>query len=280
MRTHRIGKLDIDQPRLLKELERIAHFDFTEIFHEYNCGGPWKTCLLWNIGGEASNGTPTNYGKTLVKTKYAEQLPYLVEVIERSFNLKHLNHARLSIISNIVIIPHKDYLRLNKAPSPEQSTHRVHVPLVTNENCYFSEGNVVYQMRFGEAWFFDASSLHSAASFSEQNRVHLMLDFVDVNDESELVNFGNGDHGVIPQESICARSKMADAERDALLSLASIIDMDNYKDIFSIVIKKHYRKDRGDNFFWDTLMEIATSSNNQAVGSKINEMYKYFREST
>lgn len=51
MHTYRIGKLDINQPRLLKELQRIANFKFTEAYNNYLIGGPWKSCMLWSIGG-------------------------------------------------------------------------------------------------------------------------------------------------------------------------------------------------------------------------------------
>lgn len=278
MRTYRIGKLDIDQTKLLEELELIAHFEFSEAYSSYLCGGPWKSCMLWSIGGEPGDGFVTNYDydKPPARTKYADQLPYLTEVIERSFDLKRLNFARLAIISNSVIIPHKDLLELGNVPPRARNAHRVHVPLITNENCYFSEDNVVYQMKFGEAWFFDSSHMHSAASFSEQNRVHLMLDFADVDDTSKLLKFRSDDQEEIPQESIQARSNLTDAEREALLSLAAVIDVDNYKDIFSIVIKKHYRKDGGDNFVWDTIIKIAKSSSNEAVHSKIKELHQYF----
>jgi hypothetical protein len=270
--------LDIDQPRLLKELEQISQFKFSEAYSEYLCGGPWKSCMLWSLGGEAGDGLVTNYNydKPAAKTQYAEQLPYLTEVVERSFNLERLNFARVAVISNSVIIPHKDLLELNTLPARARNTHRVHVPLITNENCYFSEGNVVYRMRFGEAWFFDASRMHSAASFSEQDRVHIILDFADVEDAGNLVNFRRDERDEIPQESIHARSRLTNAEREALLSLSSVINIDNYKDIFSIVIKKHYRKDGGDNFIWDTVKKISRSSDNQAVDSRINEMYEYF----
>jgi hypothetical protein len=278
MRTHRIGKIEVDQPRLLKELEQIAHFEFAEAYSNYLCGGPWKSCMLWSIGGDTGDGLVTNYDydKPPAKTRYAEQLPYLMEVIEQSFNLEYMNFARLAVISNSVIIPHKDLLELGNVPERARNVHRVHVPLVTNENCYFLDGNVVYRMRFGEVWFFDASSMHSAASFSEQERVHLMLDFSEVDDPGRLVKFRSDGREEIPQDSICARGGLTDAERESLMSLASVIDADNFKDIFSIVIKKHYRKDGGDNFIWDTVMKIASSSRDRAVDSKIRQMHEYF----
>lgn len=194
----------------------------------------------------ATAGSPNyDYTQPPSKTKYAEQLPYLTELISQYFNLKYLNFARLAIINNSVLIPHRDLLELGAVPAHARNVHRIHVPLITHDNCYFWEENIVYQMRFGEAWFLDASRAHSAASLSEQDRVHLMLDFPDVENASQLIRFKKDDREEISPESIQARSALTEAERRELLALANVIDIDNFKNIFSIVIKKHYCKDGG-----------------------------------
>lgn len=273
MRTQRIGKLDMDQPTLLKELERTSEFEFVDAYSDFLCGGKWKSCMLWSMGGKTGDGFITNYDpdKPSSKTKYAERMPYLSGVVERSFNLKHLNFARIAILPpNSVIVPHKDLLEVGKM------LHRIHVPLITNDLCYFSHGNVVYRMRFGEAWFFDAATMHSAASFSDDNRIHLILDFEDVDDPYKLILFDRDKRAEIPQESIGARTDLTAAERESLLSLSSVIDMDNYKDIFSMLVKKQFRKDGGDNFVWDTFMKISMSSSNQDVKAKVSELHQYF----
>lgn len=278
MRTQRIGRLDIDQPRLLAELEQMSTFVFSDAYSDYLCGGPWKSCMLWSSGGSVGDGLITNYDhdKASAWTEYAERLPYLCGMIERSFHLDHLNFARLAVISNSVIIPHRDLLELGEIPVHARNAHRLHVPLVTNEACYFAEENIVYRMKFAEAWFFDASSIHSAASFSEQSRVHLLLDFADVRDAGKLVKFKPDEQAGIPRDSICSRPKMTEAERASLLSLADVIDLDNFKDVFSLVIKKHYRKDGGPNFIWDTMTSIAEASRNPAVSLKVRELHEYF----
>jgi hypothetical protein len=152
----------------------------------------------------------------------------------------------------------------------------VHVPLVTNDDCYFAEGGVVYQMRFGELWFFDASREHSAASFSDQRRVHLLVDFPDVDDPTALVRLPLDGPGGIPASSICGRPPLTTQEREAVLELASIIDLENYRDVFSIVIKTHYRRDGGAHFVWETLLEIGARSGNEAVDHMIRSLHEHF----
>jgi hypothetical protein len=278
MRTYRIGKLDIDRERLAEDLARMREFKFSEAYSNYLCGGPWKSCMLWSIGGETGDGLVTNYdySKGPAKTAFGQRLEYLSELVERWFNLDRLNFARVAIISNSVIIPHKDLLELSDLPRRERNTHRLHVPLVTNEGCYFSEGNVVYRMREGEVWFFDAGMMHSAASFTERERVHLILDFCEVEGVGEIVKFKPDAVERIPEDSIQAREALSAEEREGLMRLAGVITEENYKDVFSIVIKKHYRKDGGDDFVWETMKRIASRSEDEVVEAKVREMHEYF----
>ncbi|MGR9556469.1 aspartyl/asparaginyl beta-hydroxylase domain-containing protein (plasmid) [Rhizobium leguminosarum] len=278
MDTRRAGRLQIDCERMAAELRRSEQFVFSDAYSEYLCGGPWKSCMLWAPDGQTGDGLVTNYGfeSRPARTTYGDQLPYISGLIERHFNLDYLTFARLAVISNSVIIPHRDLLELGNLPEHARNAHRIHVPLVTNENCFFMHGNIVYQMRRGEVWLFDASSPHSAASFSPDSRIHLMIDFSHVDDLSKLVQFTPEGQMNIPPDSICRRSPMTDTDRKRLLALAGVIDMDNYRDVFSIVIKNHYRKDGGDNSIWSTFLEIARSSANTELREKVDDLHRYF----
>ena len=236
------------------ELRRSGGFVFSEAYSEYLCGGPWKSCMLWAPDGQAGDGLVTNYdySRRSALTEYGKQLPYLSGLVERNFNLQHLTFARLVVISNSVIIPHRDLLELGSVPTDSRNAHRIHIPLVTNEHCFFMHDNTVYRMRSGEVWFFDASSPHSAASFSPPSRVHLLVDFSYVDDCAKLLRFEPKNSRTIPEENICERNRMTDEDRKRLLALSGVIDLDNFRDVFGIVIKNHYRKDGGDNSIWNT----------------------------
>lgn len=277
MRTHRAGRIHIDQQKLAAEIDRSMQFSFSEAYSDYLCGGPWRSCMLWAPGGRNGDGRVTNYdhGQRPARTEYGEQLPYLCGLIERHFNLDFLNFVRLVVISNSVIIPHRDLLELNDIPVDTRNAHRVHIPLVTNEHCFFMHENIVYRMRSGEVWFFDAATPHSAASFSTEKRVHLMIDFSYVADRSKLVRFPLENETNIPAESIFVRDPMTEGERKKLLALSNVIDLDNFSDVFGIVIKNHYRKDGGDDSIWSTFLEIAKSSGNPEVGERAGELHRY-----
>lgn len=234
--------------------------------------------MLWAADGDVGTGLVTDYdhGRTSAITPYGEQLPYLREVVEKNFDLGSLNFARLAVIAGSVTIPHRDLLELAEIPEGERNAHRVHVPLVTNDSCYFTEGNVVYQMRVGDVWFLDASREHGAAVLSPEPRTHLILDFADRGSDGELFRFDAESSGSVPTSRIRERPPLTDAERKDLLGLAGVIDLDNYRDVFSIVIKKHYRADGGDNFVWETLDEIARLSEDEKVRSKVRELHRFF----
>lgn len=281
MHTLRFGNIDLDEQRLAKDLSSAAEFEYSYAYSNYICGGPWRSCMLWSVGGDTGSGLVTEYDhdRASSKTPCADEVPYLMEVIEHTFDLTHLNFVRLALLSpGSVIIPHKDLLELNRISDPQRNAHRVHVPLRTDADCYFTQDNIVYRMKAGEIWFFDSSTEHSAACFSGTDRLHLMLDFTDVEDPLALIKSSpsSPESDGIPPEAVIPRPKLTDIERETLLSLANIVDIHNYRDILGLVIKTHYRKDGGPDFIWDTMLKIGARSGDKAADAKIHELHEYF----
>jgi len=278
MRTQHIGTLELDRPRLAEDLNTSAGFHYSEAYSDYLCGGPWKSCMLWASSGDSGDGLVTNYdyAKAPDITDYGKQLPYIWGLVADLVDLTRLNFVRLAVISDSVIIPHRDLLELEGIPSDSRNAHRMHIPLVTNDQCFFSADNKVYRMAEGEVWFFDAAQVHSAASLSSTPRVHLMLDFTDQESDEPLVKFQYSAEGGIPEDRVEKRPPMSAEDRAALMALGSLITMDNYRDVFSIVIKKHFRADGGDDFVWRTMREIAQNGHDAAVAARIDEMQRYF----
>ncbi len=279
MRTHYVTSIELDAAPLAKDLEQSASFRYSEAYSDYLIGSPWKNCMLWAPGGEAGDGIVNHYryDQQPAFTEYGHQVPYLQELITNFADLRRLNFVRLVPISNTMIIPHRDFLELGDVPDEARNTHRLHIPLVTNDECFFSEGNVVYRMRTGEVWHFDAGQIHSVASFSRQTRVHLIFDFVGAAADEPLIRVaGNGEDAGIPTDRVVARPPLADADRAALLRLAEVLTMDTFTDVFSIVIKQHFRRDGGDNFAWDTMTAIAHASADPAVLAHALELRRYF----
>lgn len=271
--------MPLDETGLAADLERSDSFLWSEAYSDYLFGGAWKSCMLWARGGDNGDGVVTNYAydQPSTFTQYGNQLPYLRDLITATADLGRLNFVRLAKVSNSVIIPHRDLLELSELPDDTRNAHRMHIPLATNEDCFFNEGNVVFRMRKGEVWFLDAAQIHSVAVLSNEPRVHLMLDFVDIPSERPLISIdgATADAG-IPDERTVKRPPVTGAQLAELLQLADVLTMDTFNEIFSIVIKNHFRYDGGDDFVWNTMEAIAGSSKDAALLRHTKELRRYY----
>lgn len=278
MKTQRVGYVDLDVDRIAQEISLTADFAYSDAYSEYVCGGPWSSCMLWAAGGENGTGLVTEYDFDQMpsKTKYGAQLPYLTSLVEQHFHLETLTFARLAAISDSVIIPHRDLMELQDVPEQSRNVHRIHIPLVTNRNCFFMENDTVYRMHPGEIWFFDAASWHSAASLSPEKRYHLVMDFREVKNADEILKFAPDGAPGIPVDRVVRRVPMPGEEKARLLQLASLINEYNYRDIFSLIIKSHYLHDGGKGFIWRTFLDIVDASGRKDVRDLVADLHRYF----
>ena len=277
MRTQMLGRLRLDEVRLSEELIRSRDFEFAEQYAEFQCGRrPWQTCMLWSGGGEVGDGVIAHYdtSQPCRPTIFAERVPYIRHLVEEHFATEHLLFCRMVVMSANVLVPHRDFLEFGERPSEASPTHRLHVPLATGEDCLFLEDNVVYRMLPGEVWSLDVTRLHSAAVLSGTRRVHLILDFADVPDH-DLLRFARARSAGIPEHSLVERPPLSDGQRDALLGLSGVIDCENLKEVFGLVIRKHYRRDGGQDFVWTTMRAIARASGDAEVGARIEELFRH-----
>lgn len=277
MRTQLLGRVDIDDDILQPELKRAAEFHYHEPYTEFLCGRPWKSCMLWAPDGESGDNVIAHYDDTKEPslTEDGKQLPYLFDVLDKSFALEHLTFARLAVMSDSVLVPHRDYVELEDR-STRRPAHRLHVPLATNEQSLFTENDIVFRMKVGEIWSLDVTKIHGAAVLSEVRRIHLILDFRDPAESADLLRQPTGEAAGIPQQSICSRPPLSDRERDTLLAMSSIVEIANLRDVFGIVTKKHYTKDGGEDFVWRTMIEIGRRSGNSLVDEMIRSLHTYY----
>ena len=279
MRTHYVASLELDEARLRKDLDHVATIGFSEAYSNYLIGGPWKSWVLWSPGGDRGDGVMTRYafGERGSFTACGAQLPYLQEIITGVADLDRLNFVRLAAFSDSVIVPHRDLIEMAELPEANRTEHRVHIPLVTHDECYFSDRNVVYRMKEGEVWHFDASQVHAAASFVKEPRLHLIFDLVDIPSAEPLLKVGDATaEPIIPPERIIDRPKLTPADREAIAALSGVLTKDNLNEVFSIVIKKHFRFDGGEEFAWDTMTSLAAACADPDVPARTRELRRYF----
>jgi hypothetical protein len=277
VRTQLLGQLVIDELPLSRELERSRGFDYAEQYPEFQSGSrPWKTCMLWSVGGEIGDGVIARYdtSKRCQPTVYGQQLPYLRAMVEKHFSVEHLLFARMVAMTDNVLVPHRDFVEFTERDAEARATHRLHVPLATSDDCLLMEDNVVYRMLAGEVWSLDVTRPHSAAVLRDTRRVHLILDFADVPDE-QVLTFAFDPTTGIPASNTVERPPLSERERHAILALSGAIDCENVKEILGLVIRKHYRKDGGDNYVWKTMRDIGRASGDSGVQARIEELYRH-----
>jgi hypothetical protein len=99
----------------------------------------------------------------------------------------------LKIISNYFDI--KDYTALLVNLKPKgmidthtdggsryfQLGHRLHIPIKTNENVFFTVGNMRENMKVGKIYEINNLAEHSVENHSTENRIHLIMDIFDKN---------------------------------------------------------------------------------------------------
>ena len=56
---------------------------------------------------------------------------------------------------------------------------RIHIPLQTNENCFFTVGEEKKNLKLGEIWEINNDKKkHSVDNFGDNDRIHLIVDWV------------------------------------------------------------------------------------------------------
>lgn len=282
MHSHRVSTVEIDEERLTKELEQAKEFDFAEPYDEFLCSRPARRqgqIMLWAPGGDNGDGIIKHYddGRASGVTEYGRQLPYLVQIMEESLSVRHLRFARLAALTSNVLVPHRDYVEFDTAAATDKRpAHRLHIPLITFPDCYFSDDNVVFQMAAGEVWFLDVTKVHSAANLSDELRLHLIVDFVDTEDHDELLTLGTEAERVIPDSRVVHRPPLPDAARQALYGLADVVDPGNLREVFGLVAKAGFQYDGGENFFWRTIAGIRDRVADPAMAARLAELDDYF----
>ncbi|MEW9513669.1 aspartyl/asparaginyl beta-hydroxylase domain-containing protein [Streptomyces bacillaris] len=244
-RTTRITTLDLDPARLAADLASAERFGYNDSYGEFICGA-WRSCMLWNRTGDADDRFLEDYEGGARSTEYGSALTYVGELVGHHFRVEKLKFARLARLTpGSVLVPHRDYLEL------DSDLTRIHLPLRTDAHCFSSEDETVYQMRQGELWFLDATRTHSAASRSDRDRVHLILDFSTATPAEALRVDIPVDTG-IPEDSVVARRPLRPGEHKSFEALADVIDEANYQDVLAMIIKRYFEAEvkAADVFRW------------------------------
>jgi hypothetical protein len=110
---------------------------------------------------------------------FKEELETISYIFDQNYKNKQIKRVSINVMrSNSVIPEHVDFMY------HYESTIRVHVPIKTNENVIFKfpTVNKSINMKVGEIIEFNNNILHSGRNDSEENRVHLIIDYGEKDD--------------------------------------------------------------------------------------------------
>lgn len=113
------------------------------------------------------------YNKDLLNL-YKPELEEITEIFNRNYSDRLPSRMSINIMRGHSVIPeHIDFMY------HYESTIRIHVPIKTNENVIFKFPTVdkFLHMKVGEIVEFNNNIPHSGRNDSEEDRIHLILDF-------------------------------------------------------------------------------------------------------
>ncbi|MFB6909021.1 aspartyl/asparaginyl beta-hydroxylase domain-containing protein [Streptomyces bacillaris] len=268
-RTRRLGTVRLDADRLATDLAVMDRLPYASSYSDF-AFAPLRNTMLWNATGVLDEALLGDYRGGARPTEHGRMLPYVNELITGLFRTEHLKFARLLVLPpGCVMVPHRDYLEL------DQDMIRIHVPLRTSERCFSSQGDTVFHMRAGEMWFLDATRTHTAASFWDVDRIHLTCDFIADSIEDTLLAPPSRQPGV-PTGNVAARRPLGPVERAALLGLAKVIDLDNYRDVLAILTKRHFEVAIQADEVFGWLKDIAATSGRPEVLERVARDEEYY----
>ncbi|MFE2070833.1 aspartyl/asparaginyl beta-hydroxylase domain-containing protein [Streptomyces sp. NPDC059467] len=268
-RTRRLATVPLDTERLAADLEVMDRLPYASSYSDF-AFAPLRNTMLWNATGVLGEALLGDYPGGARPTEHGRLLPYVNELITGLFRTEHLKFARLLVLPpGCVMVPHRDYLEL------DQDMIRIHVPLRTSERCFSSQGDTVFHMRAGEMWFLDATRTHTAASFWDIDRIHLTCDFI-AGSIDEVLTAPAAHRPGVPAGNIAPRRPLRPAERDALLGLADLIDLDNYRDVMAVLTKRHFEAliQADEVFGW--MKDIAAASGRPEVLDRVARDEEYY----
>jgi len=240
MLSRRLGVIDLDEAKLAPELELIlASNPPPEVYSEYKTG-TFRTYILRNPSGDANDSTflagqiqaqPTALGLTTA---------YISSLIDRHFDVGRLIMARVNLLLDGLIYPHRDLVEF-EGEGPQ--TVRLHLMLQTSPNSLHSEEQEVFKIDAGAVWYLNVNAPHSAVNWDNEARLSLVLDFHFEGGDFERLTRALG----APAEPVrmIRRPALSAAEHQSLESLAAIASAATLPEVIGLLTKLHFTRRMG-----------------------------------
>jgi quercetin dioxygenase-like cupin family protein len=165
------GKINIEPfKKILSEYE----FDWSEFDFRQNRGHTHKETkcipILFDESFSIEKKTATKHYE-LFKEQILKIENHLREIIEEDGQI--FRAILVNLPKGKSIPPHIDSGESLVVP------RRIHIAIQTNQNCFFTVGDLVKNLKEGEIWEIDnAGKMHSVSNEGDHDRIHLIVDFL------------------------------------------------------------------------------------------------------
>ena len=277
MKSRIIGRIDLDDNKLKEDLQTVAgnqHEANESVYSEYVFGS-WKNFVLRNPTGNHDDAVFQGVNKSALPTSLGKQCRYLHSVIESQFCTERLMMARVNLMRNGMLIPHRDYVEFKKSG---EDLIRLHVPLQMNPESLHSEDDQVFHMRKGEVWILAVDKVHAASNPTDFLRMSLVLDFHLAGDPVSVL-FANPDNYQPDMEpAMIARQPLESGFMDGITSLKNLINHANYNDLLMLLSRVHFYKQVDASTCYDWLIDMCKEKEDSTLLERSLRLKKYMIE--
>lgn len=160
--SYHTGKLQTELAEVLKE-EWPLHFNTRDF------NGDWRSISLRSASGQNKDIYAHPDG-TYQDTPALALMPYVKEILN-SWKCDKEAVRLLSLAPGSLIKPHKD-----QGCNYADGQFRIHIPIVTNPDVYFTLEDEKLYLAPGECWYMNFSATHSIVNAGSTARIHLIID--------------------------------------------------------------------------------------------------------
>lgn len=160
-----------DKDKLSTELKDVLQQDWSLHFNSKDFNGDWRSISLRSATGK-SNDIYAQANVGYKDTPVLEMMPYVRGILD-SWQCEKEAVRLLSLAPGSEIKPHKDM-----GCGYRDGNFRIHIPIITNPDVYFTVEDETLHLQAGECWYMDFSLTHSIVNHGNTARVHLIMDCI------------------------------------------------------------------------------------------------------
>jgi len=268
MNSKIVGQYYFDPDLLTVELNTLLSLPYVAGYSDF-IFGRWETCVLYNGSGNHTDDVLSEYIGAAKPTVLMRDLSYVPLILAQLVDMRYLKWLRVFVFHSGVILPHRDYLELNKGYT------RLHIPLQTDLGALHSEDQHVFHMRLGDVWHLDARSVHSACNISKAPRVSLCLDFDPEIPLSQLLKIPQDLDGTRYQAHVVARKAFSERDKELLLARHADTTPETFRQLLADLAMIHFQNDVSADAMFTWLGQMATEWKSEKLTAMVKDVERF-----